>query len=316
MRIAIIGAGVVGLGTTYELLRRGHTADCYEAARPMAARSVGDTRIFRLAHADPELVDSAMRARRGWAAWSELAGEPLVGTQGTVVSGGIEPMVTAMRAAGAEHTVADKEPRLPAADPVGPFLIDPAGGAIRAAATGRFLLRTVRPVGARVTRVDPDGTVTSAVGTSRYDAVLIAAGAGTPELAAGAGIAIVQRTEQHTRCTFPLRDPSAAPPCWLDRSHAWRDGFTSYGHLAGPGRWAVGGHLPRDLPDEGVLGAYIEEYVDGALPQVVETVHCEPIAGAGDGINHERADRVHAVWGNNLFKHAPYLAGVLADRLS
>jgi sarcosine oxidase len=330
MRIAVVGAGIVGLAGTYELLRRGHEVHCYEAALPMAARSAGDSRIFRLAHATPDLVERAMRAREGWAAWSGAAGEQLVGTEGTVVSGDIEAIATAMRAAGAAYQVADKAPRLPAADPVGPFLTDPAGGAIRAAAAGRYL-RSV--VGQRlrleaVTAVEESGAVSTTGGSGRYDQVLIAAGAGTPALAATAGITIRHVAEHHTRCTFPLRDPSAVPPCWLDRSSAWRPGFTSYGHLAGEGRWAVGGHLPPEQTawEQGheavtarsreVLIAYVADHVTGARPEVLDILHCDPIQGAGDGVDTARSGRVLAVWGNNLFKLAPRLAQELAEQLT
>lgn len=349
MRIAVVGAGIVGLGCTYELLRRGAEAHCYEVAVPMGARSAGDTRIFRTAHADPDLVQDAHRARRGWTRWSQAAGEDLVGREGTVVSGDIDAMAAAMTAAGAAYQIRDEAPGLPAADPTGPFLLDALGGAIHAAATGRFLLAAIGTAlrTAEVTAVDPDGTVTFTAspaprtaeatpdGTvrtgstgSRYDAVLIAAGAGTPGLAATAGIQIDAPAEHHARCTYPLRDPAAVPPCWLDRSGAWRPGFTSYGHLAGPGRWAIGGHLPElrtawgyghgavtDWSRE-VLDSYVREYVTGAVPEAVDVLHCDPIAAAGDGVHTERAGRILAVWGNNLFKLAPHLATSLAGQLN
>src|SRR4051794_7608624 len=59
MRIAVVGAGVVGLAVSYELVRHGRDVRCFEAAQPMSARSVGDARIFRLAHATPTLVAAA-----------------------------------------------------------------------------------------------------------------------------------------------------------------------------------------------------------------------------------------------------------------
>jgi sarcosine oxidase len=47
MRVAVIGAGVVGLSTSLALLRQGVDVVCYEAGEPMGERSAGDTRIFR-----------------------------------------------------------------------------------------------------------------------------------------------------------------------------------------------------------------------------------------------------------------------------
>jgi sarcosine oxidase len=134
--------------------------------------------------------------------------------------------------------------------------------------------------------------------------------------------------EHHARFTFALRDPAAEPPCWLDRSQAWQPGFTGYGHLAGPGLWAAGLHRPGGQTrwERGreqvvrasaeAVGRYVTEHLTGLLPGAVETVYCTTMADAGDGVSAERAGPVLAVWGNNLFKHAPYLAEVLVAALA
>jgi sarcosine oxidase len=320
---------VVGLAASYELARAGHEVQCFEADEPMAARSTGGTRIFRLAHATPALVEWAVRARAGWRVWSRAAGLPLVGQEGTVVSGDIEDIVNAMTAAGAPPRVTERPPpALPAADPVGPFLVDDAGGAIQAAETGRFLLGSVGAVLRRsaVTAIEVrgDAAVVVAGGQSwTCESVLIAAGAATPGLAAQVGIAVPDTLVHHARFTFPLRAPQAAPPCWLDRAEEWRPGLRGYAHLAGPGLLAVGGHLPVEqtrweLGREAVTAAsrevvcrYVVEYLSGVLPDVVETLYCNVIAGLHDGISTARSGPVLAVWGNNLFKFAPRLAEVL-----
>jgi len=332
MRIAVVGAGITGLAVTDELARRGHDVTCFEAATPMAARSVGDTRIFRLAHRRPELVAWAMRARRLWDHWSADAGEHLVGTEGTVVSGDVVAWAGAMAAAGAPHAITDDPPGLPAHEPAGPFLLDPAGGAIRAAAAGRFLLGRVGgrvTAGTSVTSVavagDTARVVTAAGDAAAFDSVVIAAGAGTAALAAGVGVDVVPtRLEHHARFTFPLRDTGAAPPCWLDDAEAWRPGVTSYQHLAGPGLWAIGAGLPAPdvLWERGadavtehsreVVTAYVAEYVTGAEPTVVDTVYCDS-EGLGDGLGSARAGPVLVLWGDNLFKMAPVIGQVAAD---
>jgi sarcosine oxidase len=329
VRIGVVGAGIVGLATAHELLRRGHDVRCYEAAAPMAARSVGDTRIFRLAHQRPELVAWADRARSAWADWSAAAGHRLVGGEGAVVGGDVEDRAAAMAAAGVPFEITDRCPELPADDPGGPFLRDPAGGVIRAGRTGRFLLDRVGGalVGAGVDRVRTVGgrvELGSAAGTERFDAAVLAAGAGTAALAAQVGIAVPAERAHHARFTFGLRDPDRVPPAWIDRSGRWRSGFTSYAHLVGPGRWAIGGHLAgldesweagREVVtrrSREVVTAYVEEYVTGARPEVLDTVHCTFPPGLGDGVPAAVAGPVVAVWGDNLFKFAPVLGAALA----
>jgi sarcosine oxidase len=271
-----------------------------------------------------------MQARREWQLWSRAAGVPLLGGEGAVISGDIDGLVGAMAAAGAQYEVLDHPPPgLPAADPAGPFLVDPHGGVIRAAATGRFLLGSLGGTlrRAAVTAIELRGNAAAVVAGAESwvcDSVLIAAGAATPRLAAQVGIDVPGTLVHHARFTFPLRDRQAVPPCWLDRAGAWRSGFTSYGHLAGPGWWATGGGLPIEqvrweLGREAVTGAsrqvvtrYVAEYVTGVVPTVADSLYCDVIAGLGDGISAARSGPVLAVWGNNMFKFAPRLAAVVA----
>jgi sarcosine oxidase len=331
MRIAVVGAGITGLAVTDELARRGHDVRCFEADSPMAARSAGDTRIFRLAHRRSELVAWAMRARRLWDHWSAEAGERLIGTEGTVLSGDAVPWTGAMSAAGAPHAIVDESPGLPAKAPAGPFLLDPAGGVIRAAAAGRYLLGRVGGLvtaGAPVTAVEVTGATarvtTTAGDAGTFDSVVVTAGAGTAQLAAGVGVHVSARPAHEARFTFRLRDPGAAPPCWIDNAEAWRAQVTSYQHLVAPGLWAVGAGLPAgevrwELGAEAatarcreVITRYVDEYVVGVEPAVVETVYCTS-DGLGDGLSSARSGPVLVLWGDNLFKMAPVVGQVAAD---
>jgi sarcosine oxidase len=329
MRVVVVGAGVVGLAATHALAAAGHDVHCFEAAEPMAARSTGGTRIFRLVHAVPALVRLASDARAGWARWSDAAGEPLVGTQGTVVSGDIEGFRAAMTAVGATHSVHDQIPGLPTTAAPGPFLIDPAGGVIQAQRTGQVLSSAVgrHLVRAAVTHLDIDGSrarLTTADGDLTADAVVLVAGAGTPALAAQVGIEVPATLIHHARFSYPLRDPGSEPPCWIDRSQSWRPGFGTYAHLAAPGRWAVGGHFPdADVAWErgreavaamsrDVVTRYVAECVSNVIPEPDEVVYCDAIQGLGDGIAVARTGPVLTGWGDNLFKFAPLLGEVLA----
>jgi sarcosine oxidase len=334
MRVGVVGAGIVGLAATYELARAGAEVRCFEAAEPMGARSAGETRIFRHAHADPDLVALAMRATMGWRRWERAAGRRLVGDDGTVVSGpDAGRWAAAMRAAGAPFDLVDDGPivaRLPSRAPGGPFLHDPAGGVIRARDTGRFLLDAVRSrvSPARVTGVerrDGGARVRTEAGSWDCDSVVIAAGEHTAGLAEGAGITAPGERVHHTRFTFRLRDPGARPPCWLEQSQTWREGFTTYSHpVDDHGHWTLGGSLgPDDTRWElgagtvtersrRVVTSYVSEFLDGIEPEVVDVLPCTHMPRDGDGFEAARAGPVLAIWGDNLFKFAPVLGSDLA----
>ena len=114
---------------------------------PGAGQSAGVARGFRHLHATREQIDAAIRARAGWDAWSERAGEPLLGEEGALRLGGdVEADAARLRAAGIEAAVLEHAgERHPALAPdAGPLLWDPRGGAIRAAADDRLALPRAR----------------------------------------------------------------------------------------------------------------------------------------------------------------------------
>jgi sarcosine oxidase len=336
MRIAVVGAGVIGLSTADALLRAGAEVVCLEADVPMAARSTGSSRIFRLAHADPGLVAYAATARTLWTQWSGRAGAPLVGAEGAVVTGGpVRDWSASMAAADAAHSLVDDVAPLglPVASLPGPALVDPAGGVIDVPATAAFLQsvvgRALRP--GYVHRVEVAGagaTLHGSAGTVTADRVVLAAGRGTWQLAAQVGMYVPTALAHHVRFTFPLRDPAVRPPCWLDRTESWRPGFTTYQQCSGPGRWSVGATLPAEdaawergraavtARSRDLVRAYVREVLPGVDDEIVEEVYCDFPPGLGDGIHVTSAGPVTALWGDNLFKHAPAIGASLATALT
>jgi sarcosine oxidase len=325
MRVAVVGAGVVGLSAATALMERGAEVVCYERAdEPMTERSVGSSRIFRLAHREPELVRLAVDARAGFDRWAEQAGRPMLVPSGCVISGAdVAEWAAGMEAAGVplEMPAAPDRLRLPTRRPPNEALLDPSGGVVDVDAVREYLTgltkRALRhePVDA----VDGDGHVWTRSGPARFDAVVLAAGAGTPSLAAQAGIVVPGELQHHARFTFPV-DPTVAWQSWIDLPAS---GLGTYQHASGPGRWAVGGHLDpavtawvvgRDAATaasrEAVL-EYAREHL-AVEPRIVETVYCTPMPGLGDGFHVQHAGRVVAVHGENLFKFAPVLGAVLA----
>ncbi|GIF05053.1 NAD(P)/FAD-dependent oxidoreductase [Actinoplanes siamensis] len=333
MRVAVIGAGVVGLSATAALLQRSADVWCYEAGEPMGERSTGHTRIFRLAHVYPDMVELAARSRSLFAAWSQRAGTALVDEVGTVVSGaGAGEWAQAMAAAGAAHEVVEAGSpllRLPAPTFAGPALIDPAGGVIRVDRIRAFLLAVA---GDRLRHAHVDAVQETSAGVrvragtdvDTFDTVLICAGAGTSALAAGVGIDISPALEHHLRVSFPVR-PGAPEPlqCWITGA---ADGVLgTYQHLAAHGSWAVGGDVDPALVGWGggreaaerasaeIITAYVAEHLPFVEPRPIATVYCTHDPDLGDGLQFRRRGRVLTTYGENLMKFAPLLGEILAE---
>jgi sarcosine oxidase len=325
MRVAVVGAGVVGLSATAELLERGAEVVCYERADgPMAERSAGSSRIFRLAHREPELVRLAADACAGFGRWAERYGRPMIVPSGCVISGAdVAAWASAMEAAGAplEMAAAPDRLRLPTRTAPAEALLDPSGGVVDVDAVREYLTgltkHTLRHEA--VDAVDADGHVWARSGPARFDAVLLAAGAGTPPLAAGVGVTVPGEIEHHARFTFPV-DPAVAWRSWIDLPAA---GMGTYQHASGPGRWAVGAHLDPSVTAWGVgrdaataaAREAVLEYAREHLtvePRIVETLYCTPTPWLGDGFQVQHAGRVVTVHGENLFKFAPVLGAALA----
>jgi sarcosine oxidase len=335
MRVGVIGAGVIGLATAYELARFDDVdVRCYDSGEPMAGRSLGDTRIFRTGHADPRLVRLALDAHTGWRRWESELGVALLGRETVVLSGpAARTWAAAMRDTGASFELRDEVDGLglPSRRPPGPFLLDPLGGVLAARATGRSLAAALPEAvraGDRVTALDVLGSgsarIRSEHGGWDCDSVLILAGSGTPELAASVGLGgVPAELRHHHRFTFRLARPEQRPSCWLEQSGTWRRDFTTYQHQVGPGLWAIGGSLGEqdtawqlgttETAERArrVLTAYVQELLDDVLPQIVDTVHCDSM-GTGDGVRVGQAGPVLALWGDNLFKFAPRLGALLA----
>ena len=330
VRVAVVGAGVVGLAVTAELLRRQVDVTCYERADAvMSERSAGSSRIFRFAHTRPELVRLAQRAQAGFRCWGESAGARLVGAQECVLSTPDLPAwASAMAEAGARYEIVDgpsRRLRLPAVVPPAAALVDPSGGVIDVTAVRGYLAaRSTSAVVHEPVYALDDGPAAASVwspgGAAAFDAVLLAAGAGTLPLGAQVGIYPPSTLSHHARFTFPV-DGSVEWQCWIDKP---ADEVGTYQHQSGPGRWSVGGYVDpsqtvwevgrdaaTDASREVLLRYARERLVVG--PRIVESLYCTHVPDLGDGFTVHRSGRVLAISGENLFKFAPVLGEALAS---
>ena len=172
-------------------------------------------------------------------------------------------------------------------------------------------------VHAEVERVD-GAAVRVGGATPAFDAVVLAAGAGTAALAAEVGIDLPSALQHHARFTFPL--DGGPRPAWIDAPAA---GLRTYQHRSGPGRWSVGGTVDAAAvawavgPEEATRASraavlrFARERLT-VVPEVVETLYCTHAPDTGDGITFARSGAVLAVWGENLMKFAPVLGDALA----
>src|SRR3954470_538079 len=112
VRVAVVGGGVMGGATAWQLARRGVDVTLHERFGPGHGRgsSHGGSRIFRFAYDIPEYVDMARAALDGWRELEAAAGEPLLDITGGVDHGPtteIERLSAGMTASGAPHEVVD-----------------------------------------------------------------------------------------------------------------------------------------------------------------------------------------------------------------
>jgi sarcosine oxidase len=181
VRVAVVGAGIVGAAAAHALAGRGHEVVVHEQFEVGNRRgsSHGAARIYRLAYPEREWVELARDAIGAWRALEEETGERLLEPLGLVEIGlGSAP---ALAAAGAEFELrADGS------------VFQPDAGIVRA---DRALAALLRGLDVRErSRVDP--------GSLDADAVVVAAGAWAKRM-----FGLPVRVTSETVCYFDLPEP-------------------------------------------------------------------------------------------------------------
>jgi sarcosine oxidase len=340
--VCVIGAGIVGLATAATLCDEGVDVACYEAAQPGQGQSAGRTRQFRHLHADPGLIELAVRARVGWLDWEERYGRTLLGSEGALRAGGEPSELDALRAAGvpAERLDAHGARELfpIAALASGPLLWDPLAGAIRgadvvaalAARVGTALRRAaVRSISIRAGGASVE--LETSAGVHRCARCVVCAGAGTDRLVRRLGLDVRQERQAHLRLSFRTRAAPPRPlPCFSDRRGSEPEHVYALSDLGD--RYAVGlaavttypavADLAGEVPS-GVNLASQRERIISYVRQALPGLDPEPVDEVlrltttlpdrpEDGFEIWREGPVVALAGPNLFKFAPVIGEQLA----
>jgi sarcosine oxidase len=328
--VAVVGAGIIGLATAYELVRRGVDVRVFEAARPGAGQSAGRTRIFRHAHRRLELVERAVESRVLWERWEEELGTRLLGREGMLLTGPTADEVAALLdEAGAPFRILDGREQAEAlpilSPPGGPALLDELGGSTDVAAAIALLARALgdRLVLAEVFAVDSGepAVVETSEGIWEAGRALLCAGAGIGALAPELGIPV--ELSCHARVTFRVRDAALAGRLVALQEQSAAYGETVYAAafpgepvyavgLAGEGAEVPLGASARPLVDR--IVSYVREALPGLDPEPVGVRLCVPteLPGGPDRFEVWSRGSLLALAGDNLFKFAPYIGRMLA----
>ncbi len=237
--VAVVGAGLMGSATAWELTRRGVSVALLERFAPghRHGSSHGTERIVRRAYADPFHVRLTGRALERWAQAQDDTGTPLLRTTGGLDTGrGRDPAGLARLLAGEGVpcellTATEAQLRWPGMLFDGPVLFHPEAGVADADAAVAAWVRRVGERGGQVLAhtavraVEPvavgalvhtDGP-TVAAGT-----VVVAAGPWLPELAPALGLAEAAlpplRVTQQQVFHFRHRVPDAAWPTLVHKA--------------------------------------------------------------------------------------------------
>jgi monomeric sarcosine oxidase len=251
--IAVVGAGLMGAATAWQLARRGHEVTLVEAydIGHRNGSSHGSSRIFRRAYADPFYVRLTGQAYEQWRELEDDSSTPLLRTTGGLDMGeDRDPTALAalLDAAGVPHELLGPEAaseRWPYIRITGPVLYHPDAGVVDADETVGVCVRraiehgALGVIGARVTGIDVQGGEKVILHTDDgreivADTVVIAAGAWLPELELPFALPPLQVTQQQV-FHFRQRDPSVRWPTLI-----WDGALHLYGLPSG----SDGGPMP------------------------------------------------------------------------
>lgn len=338
--IAVVGGGVMGLATAWELTRRGRRPVVFErfGRGHHEGASHGATRNFNNAYVEDHYLDLLERSRAGWDALGSVDGEPLLRLHGLVTHGDVD--VEALHAGLAARGIAaevltavESARRWPGMRLETDVLWSSDAGVVRAsAALGEFERRVVRGGGTvhwntPVAHIgeDPSGAVLELADGTRVHAetVVVTAGAWTRTLLSRLGLPQLIVTEE-TPAHFAVRTDAA----WPSFNHyvdvpafpATLYGMPTPGEGVKVGFHRVGDEIDPDarphLPThQRALRDYVRAWMPGLDPDTAVPISCTYTSTDDGDFVLDRRGRtvVGAGFSGHGFKFATGVGAVLAD---
>jgi sarcosine oxidase len=306
--VVVIGLGVMGSATLYELARRGFRVAGFEQHTPGHDRgsSHGETRIIRLGYYEhPSYVPLVQRSREMWREIEAAAGRKLMRVTGIIEIGPpygtlIPGTVAASEAHGLTHEVLDAAEtmrrfppfRIPS-DYIGVF--QPDGGFVAAEASVTTLVALARAalaevyIGTRVLAVEPHGNgvrVRTSQGDTEARIAIVAAGPWVSDLCPNLPVPL--RVTREVMAWFKPRRrspfaPGRFPVFILESRHGMH-----YGFPASPaGLVKIAKHHHRDetafpddpsrpvsADDEALIRAALESHLPAANGPLADSKTC------------------------------------------
>jgi sarcosine oxidase len=326
-RVAVVGAGVVGLAAARAAAKQGAEVQVYEQFELGHDRgsSHGRSRIFRLAYAEREWVELAQDALFGWRELEAESGDELLELPGLVeiVHDPALSSGATLDACGVEWQALspqEVERRFPVRVAEGAYaILQPVAGIVRADLACQAFLAGAIARGADVVqhrRVDSLAALDA-------DVVIVTAGAWAKELLAASGIALDVRVTRETVAYFRLATDEPIPAvvelrpgtrsravyALRDPEHGLKVGCHMCGPEADPG--AKGEPDPQTVRN---LSEWAAEHFPAADPEPVGAETCFYTSTADERFVLERHGRI--VVGSACSGHGFKFAPAVGERLA
>ena len=266
--VVVVGAGIVGAATAWELTRAGRDVvlvEQFELGHDRGS-SHGAARVFRLSYPDPAWIRLAQEALLAWRALEDETGEEVLRITGSVDVGSYATdNARALRKCGVSTSAlgpSDAARRWGLVlDPSEKALFQPDAGVLSAATALGLFHAGVRDgaeilTSTRVERLDAGAdaiVVATSAGELTAGAVVVAAGAWAPRVLAPLGIDLPVTPTRETVAYLDVERAEDLPVLIFERSgHAQGDGVGTYALADRPATLKVGVHHtgPVTDPDE------------------------------------------------------------------